>query len=414
MKKLNFSNKNLKGTIKLDGSKSISNRLLAIQALTTQDFSIENLSTSKDTVTFQKIMTAIRDGVTLDCGHAGTTFRFMTSILAFKKGSQILTGSKRMQERPIGVLVDALRELGADIIYLKNEGYPPLKISNPKSVDNYKLTIQSNISSQYISALLMLAPTLPKGLILTLDGAMVSRSYIEMTLKIMSQFGISYQWIENTITILPQDYIGKPMQVEADWSAASYYYSLAAFSDTSEINLEGLFQNSVQGDSVMVDIMSKLNIKTTFTKKGILISKPKNNPLPEVLEWDFINCPDIAQTVIVICGGLGIVGMFTGLETLKIKETDRIQALKDELLKIQVFFMELPGRLSKTSNAINYLVEGKAVLDQPIFSTYNDHRMAMAFAPLALLGEIEIENPDVVVKSYSKFWDDLEIVRQNK
>lgn len=407
MIKLNFSNRNISGTIKLDGSKSISNRLLAIQALTNQEFEIENLSTSKDTVTFQKIMTEIKDGVTLDCGHAGTTFRFMTSILAFKYGTQILTGSKRMQERPIGVLVDALRELGADITYLKNEGYPPLKINNTKSIDNNKLTIQSNISSQYISALLMLAPTLPKGLVLTLEGEMVSRSYIEMTLKIMSQFGIKYRWIKNTITILPQIYIGKSMQVEADWSAASYFYSVAALSESSEINLEGLFQNSVQGDSAMIEIMSKLDIKTTFTKKGILISKSKNNSLPDVLEWDFINCPDIAQTVVVICGGLGIVGMFTGLKTLKIKETDRIQALKNELQKVEVYFMQLPSKLSKMSESINYLVEGKAVLNNPIFSTYNDHRMAMAFAPLALLGEIEIEDPNVVIKSYPKFWEDI-------
>ncbi len=406
--KFHIANKQIKGTIRLDGSKSISNRILAIKLLSGKDFLVQNLSTSKDTTIFQELMNNIEDGANLDCGHAGTTFRFLTAILAFKEGTQVLTGSARMQERPIGVLVDALRKLGANISYMKKEGFPPLKIDESNQTGNHNLTVSSEISSQYVSALLMLAPTLKNGLILTLSGDMVSKSYIEMTLKIMSQFGIKYQWDENMISIAPQTYLVKPFLVEADWSAASYYYGLAAFSETAEITLEGLFQDSVQGDAAMVEIMSKLDLQTTFVKNGIVLSKSKNTSLPDVLEWNFINCPDIAQTVVVICAGLGIIGMFSGLETLKIKETDRIQALQKELLKVGVHFMQLPSRLSKTSTDIHYLVEGKAVIDHPVFKTYQDHRMAMSFAPLGLFGPIEIENPDVVVKSYPKFWDDLE------
>ncbi|MFK8008068.1 MAG: 3-phosphoshikimate 1-carboxyvinyltransferase [Saprospiraceae bacterium] len=407
------SDKIIKGEITLNGSKSISNRALILRALSGQNFSINRISTSKDTITLEKLLgefASQKEGekVELNTGHAGTTFRFLTGYLAAQKGTQILTGSDRMKQRPIGILVEALRELGADIKYLENEGYPPLQIGEQKKDShNNTLTISANTSSQYISSLLMLAPTLPNGLELTLDGKIVSVPYIQMTLKLMEGFGIQHKWESNTISIAPQKYDGKDFIVEADWSAASYHFSLAILANEVDLQLNGLFEKSTQGDAAIVKIAKQFGIISTFNKNGIHLKK-SGNESTKMFEYDFLECPDIAQTLAVICGGLGTTGLFTGLDTLSIKETDRIAALQNELQKVQVFFSKLPPKFSKKSDKIFHMAEGKAVLDNPTFETYEDHRMAMAFAPLALLGKIKIEKPMVVVKSYPDFYRDLE------
>jgi len=408
------SDKKIIGEITLDGSKSISNRALIIRALSGQNFPIKKISTSKDTRTLEKLLAEFQDQKTsetveLNTGHAGTTFRFLTGYLAAQKGTQLLTGSKRMLERPIGILVDALKNLGADIEYLGNEGYPPLRIGEQKNDfhNANKLTISANTSSQYISSLLMLAPTLPNGLELILDGKIVSVPYIQMTLKLMQEFGVEHSWEGNVIKISPQKYEGKEFVVEADWSAASYYYSLAALADEVDLQLNGLFEKSTQGDSAIVKMGENFGIETTFNETGLHLKKSSDTPT-KMFEYDFLECPDIAQTLAVICGGLGTMGLFTGLDTLSIKETDRIAALQNELQKVQVFFSKLPPKFAKKSDKTFYMTEGKAVIENPTFETYEDHRMAMAFAPLALLGKINIEKPIVVVKSYPDFWKDLE------
>lgn len=400
-------NKKIAGTIDLDGSKSISNRALIIRALCEGDFEIKKIANSKDTETLQALLMT-KDSV-LDTGAAGTTYRFMTAYLALQEGEQILTGSERMKQRPIGVLVEALKVLGADIEYLEKEGYPPLRIKEPKKIGaTNQLTISAGTSSQYISALLMIGPTLQNGLELTLDGKIVSRPYIEMTLSLMTYFGVEHSWVENKIKIAAQKYQAKDFVVEADWSAASYYFSVAAFADELDLQLNGLFENSVQGDAVLPEMMQAFGIQTIFNEKGIHLSKSES-PAKPFFEWDFIKCPDLAPTIAVVCGGLGTQGLFTGLETLRIKETDRIAALQNELGKVQVFVSQLPAQFSKKSGKEYFSIEGKAATEEtPTFPTYEDHRMAMAFAPLAmLLDEIKIEDPNVVVKSYPAFWEDF-------
>ena len=399
-------NKNIVGEITLDGSKSISNRVLIIRALSGTNFTVNALAKSNDTELMQKLL-ASKD-TTLDAGPAGTTFRFLTAYLSLQEGTQVLTGTERMKQRPIGVLVDALKQLGANIEYLENEGYPPLKIHSPNNIGtSNQLRIAANTSSQYISALLMIAPTLPNGLELTLEGKIVSRPYIEMTLNLMSYFGIRYDWTEQTISIKAQKYQGKDFTVEADWSAASYYYACAAFAEELDLQLNGLFEESTQGDAILSKMMTKFGIQTTFNQRGIHLSK--TNEVTPFFEYDFIRCPDLAQTLFAVCGGLGVQGLFTGLETLKIKETDRIAAMTTELAKLQVYLSKLPPHFSKKSNKEFYQIEGKAVVEGiPVFPTYEDHRQAMAIAPLSMLGKIEIEEPMVVKKSYPAFWNDFE------
>ncbi|MEM1320926.1 MAG: 3-phosphoshikimate 1-carboxyvinyltransferase [Bacteroidota bacterium] len=402
---LSKPNRHIKGQITLDGSKSISNRALIIRALSGEDFPIEHLSTSNDTVTMQALLAQASDLATLDTGAAGTTFRFLTAYLALQPGTQVLTGSERMKQRPIGVLVEALRNLGAQIDYLGQEGYPPLRINPPQLNAANHLQISAGVSSQYISALLMIAPTLPKGLTLELEGKIVSRPYIEMTLRLMAYFGVQHQWEGQRIIIAHQAYQGRAFRVEADWSAASYHYALAAFADELELDLFGLDEKSLQGDAVLAELMRGFGIETTFIEGGLQLRK--GGAVKPMFEKDFIRCPDIAQTLAVVCGGLGINGLFTGLDTLSIKETDRIAALKTELAKVQVWFSQLPPKFSKNTEKAYYMVEGKAVLDHPTFATYEDHRMAMAFAPLAMFGPIQIIDPHVVAKSYPGFWEDL-------
>ncbi len=404
--KISKPNRRIVGEITLDGSKSISNRILIIHALCKDDFKIHKISTSKDTQTLTELLNQ-KDSTVFDTGAAGTTFRFMTAHLAFQEGTQVLTGSERMKQRPIGKLVDALRTLGCDIEYLENEGYPPLKINAPNLLLTNELSIAANTSSQYITALLLVAPTLPNGLRLTLEGKIVSLPYIQMTLSLMQYFGVTHSWSENTIIVEPQEYQAKDITVEADWSAASYYYALAAFADELDLKLNGLFKDSLQGDSVAVELGFHFGVDTTYTEGGLHLTKTEESPT-ELLEWDFVKCPDIAQTFAVICAGTGVQGLFTGLETLFIKETDRVAALKNELAKVGVSFVKLPAKFSQKSQKQYFLIEGKAQWDKiPLFPTYEDHRMAMSFAPLAMFNTIKIEDPSVVVKSYPMFWEDL-------
>ncbi len=415
---LSKPNRSLIGTVRLDGSKSISNRLLTLRALSGQWFEIAQLSTSRDTQTLVQLLekwqnTDSETIETYDAGAAGTTFRFLTAFLAFQSGTQILTGSPRMLQRPIGALVEALQTLGAHIEYLGEAGFPPLRIAAPNLQATNELSIAADVSSQYISALLMLAPTLPNGLHLTLTGNIVSRSYIEMTLDLMRHFSIEADWTDDKIRIAPQKYQVHDLTVEADWSAASYYYALAALSNQVDLTLEGVFENSLQGDAVIAALGENFGIRTDYHETGVRLTQIADGATT-FFEHDFLLCPDIAQTLAVICAGANVQGLFSGLETLAIKETDRIAALKKELGKIGVSFVKMPRHMSSKSNKTLYML----TIDNaffanpddntvPTFETYDDHRMAMAFAPLAMLGKIEILDPAVVAKSYPKFWDDL-------
>ncbi len=397
---VNKANRNITGLVDLAGSKSIANRALVIRALCKAPFPIHRLANAQDTQLMDTLLRS--DSEIRDAGPAGTTFRFLTAYLSLQMGSQVLTGTARMKQRPVGLLVDALRTLGADIQYLEKEGYPPLRIGAPNKEmgRNNKVSIPANTSSQYLSALLMIAPTLPDGLELTLIGEIVSRPYLEMTLSLMQYFGIEYQWQDQTIIIRPQEYQPRPFTVEADWSAASYHYAMAAFADELDLQLNGLFEHSIQGDAVLADMMTHFGVQTTFNEQGVRLTKTSSGNRP--FEKDFLYCPDLAQTMAVICAGTGVEGHFTGLQTLRIKETDRIAALHNELKKIGVDFSEDPDKKDW------FVVKGKAQFSWlPSFSTYEDHRMAMAFAPLAMFHSIEIEEPEVVRKSYPDYWKDL-------
>lgn len=403
--RVSFSGKELKGKIVLDGSKSISNRALIIRALTENPAEIHHLSTSDDTVAMQHILNS--ESTEHDAGAAGTTFRFLTAYFAATGAACTLTGTKRMQNRPIGDLVNALRILGADIEYLGREGYPPLRFNPGKLDKTNELTIASHISSQFISALLLIAPTLPDGLILHLEGDMVSRSYIELTLHIMEYFGISWSWENQTIIIAPQKYKARKFTVESDWSAASYYYGIAALLPEAELHLGGLGENTFQGDGAVARLYEEFGVKTEFGPEGIIL-KRSGLTHPDSFEHDFIQCPDIAQTMAVTCAATGTDGLFSGLQTLSIKETDRISAVRNELKKIGVSFTKMPSKFSEKTKVEYHFVSGKADFREEVsFPTYEDHRMAMAFAPLAVLHPIRIEEPDVVAKSYPLFWEDL-------
>lgn len=395
----------LEGSIRLDGSKSISNRALIIQALCHEKFSIDYLSTSEDTVTMQKLLSSEEE--TLDTGPAGTTFRFLTAFLAFQEGRKVLTGSERMKKRPIGALVNALRVLGASIEYLDEEGYPPLQIDSPSSNNGGgRVEVVSDISSQFISALLMVAPSLPSGLEIHLKGSLVSRSYLEMTLALMKYFGVEHEWSGQIIKVPNQEYIPRSFAVEADWSAASYHYANAALCEESDLELKGLFKDSLQGDAACVSLFHNLGIRSTWTDGGVHLSKGEERA--QVFEHHFINCPDIAQTLAVVCAGKGVPGIFSGLETLRIKETDRIAALQNEFAKIGVTFVKMPEKFRKSMRGEYYLLEGKPSWSEaPAFVTYDDHRMAMAFAPLSILHPVQIADPAVVGKSYPGFWQHL-------
>ncbi|MCO4292347.1 3-phosphoshikimate 1-carboxyvinyltransferase [Solitalea sp. MAHUQ-68] len=395
----------LKGEIILPGSKSESNRALIMQALCKQPFEIQNLSIADDTVTLEHLLkTEIASQQTeINVGPAGTAMRFLTALLSVTPGEWLLTGTHRMLERPIKLLVDALRNLGADIEYTGNEGFPPLKIKGKDLNLTNEISIDGSVSSQYISALLMIAPTLPNGLVLNLTGVVASRPYIEMTLAMMAELGIEHSWTNNTIGIKNQPYQANDLFIEPDWSGSSYWYSLVALSKEANIKLTGLKDHSLQGDSVISKIMEDFGVKTDFLKDGINLTKTSDKVTVDFI--DFEHCPDIAQTLAVICAGLGHNCTFTGLESLKIKETDRVAALQNELGKYGVTI---------TQEGLNYHIDcskssiNKAATDTFI-NTYHDHRMAMAFAPLVLkVNSMEIEDPKVTGKSYPHFWEDLE------
>lgn len=407
---LSRTDRTLRGDIALDGSKSISNRALIVLALAgakPADW-LSNLSTSKDTATLTRLLT--QSGGTFDAGDAGTTFRFLTAFLSMQPDTQILTGSARMRERPVGGLVKALRSIGAEIEFLEKEGYPPLKIGemghfNGKS--NAIVHIDAGTSSQFLSALLMVGPYLPNGMHLIPKGNLVSRPYLEMTLQLMRYFGAEADWQGDTIVVKPGQYTPRAFSVEADWSAASYWYEMAAFADDLDLRLHGLFQESWQGDSVVAKMMQSFGVQTEYSGGSIALTKSGASAQP-VFEWDFIACPDIAQTLAVTCAGLGVRGVFTGLETLFIKETDRVAALQNELAKVGVSFGQSNPGKAVASPGTFFEVNGKAQWSAPPrFATYGDHRMAMAFAPLAFFAPVEIENPAVVAKSYPAFWEHL-------
>jgi 3-phosphoshikimate 1-carboxyvinyltransferase len=401
---LSKPDKNLTGSITLNGSKSISNRALIMRALCKAHCHLYNLSHAEDSQQLLALLNSTDEIVDAQAG--GTTFRFLTAYLSMQAGSNILTGSNRMKQRPIGPLVTALRKIGANIHYLEKEGYPPIRIDEPSVGFTNQLSIPANVSSQFISALLMIAPTLPDGLSIHLEGDIVSPSYIHMTLRMMRHFGIASQWEGENIRIAAQPYVAKDLYVEADWSAASYYYGLAAFAEKVDLTLEGLLPDSIQGDSILAELMQVFGVETTYGQHHIRLTKIENFTLPQQshLLWDrftynFMDCPDIAQTLAVVCAGLGVAAHFTGLQTLRIKETDRIAALQKELAKVQVVF-PLVGE-------DHFSLSGKAVLSNPVFDTYEDHRMAMALAMLGMFGEVGIREAQVVGKSYPEFWGDL-------
>jgi 3-phosphoshikimate 1-carboxyvinyltransferase len=396
----------INGTIHLNRSKSISNRVQIIRSLCSDHFPITNLSDSDDSQLLHNLLTD-PSRVVYDAHHAGTTYRFLCSYLAVKPGMQVLTGSSRMKERPVKALADALVELGADITYLGAVGYPPIRIGNPSGEWKKEVTLPADISSQYISSLMMVAPTLPHGLKIHLEGQLVSRPYLDMTMRIMQYFGADVSWENQVIQVKARPYSGRPFDVEADWSAASYYYAIIALSPVgSSLKLIGLYKDSLQGDCKIVEMMISFGVDTTYEDGGITLSKARE--AAPFFEYDFIEQPDLAQTIIVLCGGLGISGLFTGLQTLRIKETDRIAALQTELSKYGTFLSAVPPRFAKKSGKEYFMVEGKASENiEASIDTYRDHRMAMAFAPMALKFPITINDPAVVSKSYPQFWEDL-------
>lgn len=389
----------LKGSIKLPASKSIANRALIINALSYSPYPIKNLSDSDDTRVMEKAFTS--NSNYFDIGHAGTAMRFLTAFLSMIVGEWTITGSGRMKERPIGILVDALNKLGARIEYIEKEGFPPLKIFG-SHLKGRIIELDGSVSSQYISALLMIAPSMEGGLSLRLKNKIMSRSYIELTLKLMEQFGIKHVWKGNEIRVAEQTYHPIQYTVEADWSGASYLYQMAALADEVDLFLEDLKLDSLQGDCVIAKWFELFGVVSEETKTGVRLTKVKK-VLPNNLQLNFIENPDVAQTFAVLCVMKNVPFHFTGLETLKIKETNRIEALQNELAKFGAQITE-PAHgelqwdgtfaLEKTSN--------------PSIPTYKDHRMAMAFAPACqTYGSVTIEEPMVVTKSYPAYWEDL-------
>lgn len=399
-------------TIQLPASKSISNRALIIYALSGGRNLPQNLSDCDDTEVIIEALRYMPDEINIKA--AGTAMRFMTAYLSVMRGIHVITGTERMQHRPIAILVDALRKLGAQIEYVGQEGFPPLRITGNK-LQGGELSIPGNVSSQYISALLMIGPMLEDGLTLQLTGEIISRPYIDLTLWMMGEFGTEAKWSSaDTITVAHKPYKSRDYFIESDWSGASYWYEMVALSKDrdAEVKLTGLMDGSMQGDSTTRYIFSLLGVKTTFEtqKKGIpqMVTLKKNGRGVGKLEYDFVNAPDLAQTFVVTCAALDIPFHFKGLSTLKIKETDRIAALKKEMLKL--------GYVIHDANDSELYWDGERCEPdlQAGIDTYEDHRMALAFAPYALRQNgLIINNPQVVTKSYPKFWDDLKLVGFN-
>jgi 3-phosphoshikimate 1-carboxyvinyltransferase len=418
---LTKKSKTVNGTVQLTGSKSECNRALVIEALSNGKVKVENVSDAADTVTLagilrksqesrvknQEVLAGDKSEIEnskseINIGPAGTAMRFLTAYYAIGDQEVILTGSERMKQRPIGILVDALRSLGAHINFEEKEGYPPVKLKGSFEQQTNKISIKGNISSQYITALLLIAAKLPLGLELHIESELTSRPYVEMTLAMLRQANIQYTWEDNIISIPHQEFAPTSLHIEPDWSAASYWYAIAALSDQAELFLPGLTSYSLQGDSVITELMANFGITSQFKDGGVHLTREPKPIFRKI--FDLKECPDLAQTIIVVCAALGHDASFTGLETLKIKETDRILALQTELAKIGVKLIE-KGQVYKLD------CSEKQIPQHMFVNTYDDHRMAMAFAPLAtLIPELEIEDADVVEKSYPEFWKDLQSV----
>ena len=399
---------NQQPTIKITGSKSETNRLLLLQALY-PNLILDNTSNSDDSEVMLQVLKDFQHSASsiqlFDVHHAGTAMRFLTAFFAIQEGKEIvITGSDRMKERPIEILAAALNHLGADISYLENEGFPPIRIKGKKLTEN-KVALPAHVSSQYISALLLIASNLENGLELILDGEITSVPYIKMTLAFLNEIGIKTSFEKNLITVKSNKVLmdSKLITVESDWSSASYWYAIVAISEIgTQISLSSFKKNSVQGDSILVEIYKDFGVETVFNEdKSITISKTKNSQL-SLVNYQLNNCPDIAQTIAVTCFGLGIGCDLYGLHTLKIKETDRLEALKTELVKL--------GATVTVTNESLHIKASNRIHKNRVIKTYQDHRMAMAFAPLALKVPIVIQDANVVTKSYPAFWEDLKRV----
>ena len=406
--RIRSTSKKITGTIRLPSSKSISNRALIIRALSGDMIRIHNLSTADDTQLLQTLLQRIsnhgkgHDPLILDCDNAGTVMRFLTSFLAFTEGEWTLTGSGRMRDRPVGPLVDTLKALGAEIRYLEKTGYPPIGITGGK-LHGGRVDIDAGISSQFISSLLMIGPALPGGLTLILRGKKASWPYVSMTLEMLRKSGISFEQSDDLIRIEKQDYLPVEFRVEPDWSSAAFWYELAAFSSSADLFLEGLKLKSLQGDAILPSLFAPLGVKTTADKNGIRLQRTRKSV--SVYTHDFSDHPDLAQPVIATCAGLNLPGRFSGLESLRIKETDRLGALQAELSKLGVS-MTLSGNSSIILEPADPFpaFSGTGI----VLSTYGDHRMAMSLAPLSMVtGTVVVEDPGVVTKSYPAYWDDL-------
>ena len=402
MKKIKLSFDKFKdSTIYLNSSKSESNRLLIIKALSEKEITIKNLSKANDSVLLKNLLES-ENLVVWDAQDAGTSFRFLTSFLAIKKEHVVLSGTERMKQRPVKVLVDALNKIGAEILYLENEGFPPIYVKGKINQVKNKLDIPGDISSQYISSLLLIAPLLEKGIEINIEEPFYSRPYVNMTLNLMNSFGIKSEVKGNKISIKNQEFSSGSYIVESDWSAASYWYSILSISDNiNNLTLQGLKKKSNQGDSVISELMKSFGVNTQYKEDGIVLTKIKFDT--EEIELDFRDCPDLAQTILVVAAYHKIKLKVSGVESLKIKETDRLLAMKNELKKIGCDFYEEGNYwlLEKRRREID---------DELSIDTYKDHRMAMAFAPLASKKSIIINDPDVVVKSYPTYWEDLKKV----
>ena len=402
MKKIKLSFDKFKdSTIYLNSSKSESNRLLIIKALSEKEITIKNLSKANDSVLLKNLLES-ENLVVWDAQDAGTSFRFLTSFLAIKKEHVVLSGTERMKQRPVKVLVDALNKIGAEILYLENEGFPPIYVKGKINQVKNKLDIPGDISSQYISSLLLIAPLLEKGIEINIEEPFYSRPYVNMTLNLMNSFGIKSAVKGNKISIKNQEFSSGSYIVESDWSAASYWYSILSISDNiNNLTLQGLKKKSNQGDSVISELMKSFGVNTQYKEDGIVLTKIKFDT--EEIELDFRDCPDLAQTILVVAAYHKIKLKVSGVESLKIKETDRLLAMKNELKKIGCDFYEEGNYwiLEKRRREID---------DELSIDTYKDHRMAMAFAPLASKKSIIINDPDVVVKSYPTYWEDLKKV----
>ena len=402
MKKIKLSFDKFKdSTIYLNSSKSESNRLLIIKALSEKEITIKNLSKANDSVLLKNLLES-ENLVVWDAQDAGTSFRFLTSFLAIKKEHVVLSGTERMKQRPVKVLVDALNKIGAEILYLENEGFPPIYVKGKINQVKNKLDIPGDISSQYISSLLLIAPLLEKGIEINIEEPFYSRPYVNMTLNLMNSFGIKSEVKGNKISIKNQEFSSGSYIVESDWSAASYWYSILSISDNiNNLYLKGLKKKSNQGDSVISELMKSFGINTQYKEDGIVLTKIKFDT--QEIELDFRDCPDLAQTILVVAAYHKIKLKVFGVESLKIKETDRLLAMKNELKKIGCDFYEEGNYwiLEKRSREID---------DELAIDTYKDHRMAMAFAPLASKKSMIINDPDVVVKSYPTYWEDLKKV----